>query len=137
MCRRSLVLPLLVTLCVCAPACDSDTSLPTTPTAPNTTETFADTLTVNGAKTSQFTSTARGTMTATLTSVSPDTAVIGVGIGTWNGTACQIWQVSNKMTQGASMTEITVSGVGSLCLHVYDPGTLTAPVTYSIDVSHP
>ena len=134
MCRRSLVLLLLVTLC--APACDSDTSLPTTPTAPNTTETFADTLTVNGAKTFPFTSTARGTLTATVTSVSPDTAVIGVGIGTSNGTACQIWQVNN-MGQGASMTDIVVSGVGNLCLHVYDPGTLTTPVTYSIDVQHP
>jgi hypothetical protein len=135
MCRRSLVLLLLVTLC--APACDSDTSLPTTPTAPPTTETFADTLTVNGAKIFQFTSTARGTLTAILTSISPDTAVIGVGIGVWNGTACTIWRVNNQMGQGASMADIGVSGVGNLCLHVYDPGTLTAPVTYSIDVSHP
>jgi hypothetical protein len=135
--RGRFLVPLLL-IVVGAPACDSDTPLTTTTNAPTVTDTFADqTLTVNGAKIIPFSSTARGTVAATLTSISPDTAVIGVDIGTLNGTACQIYQANSQMGQGARTPDLVVSGVGNLCVHVYDPGTLTAPVTFSIDVSHP
>jgi hypothetical protein len=133
--RGSLVL-LLAALCVAA--CDSNTPFSTTTTSTaTTTETFADTLSINGGKTFQFSSTARGTVTATLTSVAPESAVIGVSVGTWNGVICQIVLAKDQTARGDSFTG-TVSSVGNLCLRVYDPaGTLTGPVTYSVDVAHP
>ena len=119
-------------------ACNDNTAT-TTPTTPatTTTETFTGTLTVNGAKTHQFASTSRGSVTATLTSLAPDsTATIGVALGTWNGTSCAIFLPNDQATVG-SILLATVSGVGNLCLRVYDVGKLTAPATYSVDVKHP
>jgi hypothetical protein len=136
MCARFPAVLLLAALC--AAACDDTTALTPTTTPPTTiTEpTFADTLTVNGAKIKQFSTTGRGTVTATLTAVGPDaTTLIGLSLGTWNGASCQII-LDQQAAQGASLIG-QATGVGNLCLRVYDPGTLTAPVTFSVDVSHP
>jgi hypothetical protein len=129
---------LLLLAVLSAQACD-DSTIPTTPTPPVTITTtpFSDTLTVNGAKTHPFTATGRGTVTVTLTSVGPDAAtIIGVSLGIWNGSSCQIWKADDQAAQGDSLDGL-VSGVGELCVRVYDVGRLTAPATYSIDVSHP
>jgi len=127
---------LLVTV-LCAAACDDNTTTTaTTPTTTVTEPTFTDTLTVNGARIKQFSTTGRGTVTATLTAVGPDsTTVIGLSLGTWNGSSCQI-VLDQRAAQGATLVA-NVSGVGNLCLRVYDPGTLTAPVTFSVDLTHP
>ena len=127
---------LLVTV-LCAAGCDDNTTTTaTTPTTTITEPTFADTLTVNGANLKQFSTTGRGTVTATLTAVGPDsTTVIGLSLGTWNGSSCQI-VLDQRAAQGATLVA-NVSGVGNLCLRVYDPGTLTAPVTFSVDLTHP
>jgi hypothetical protein len=127
---------LLLCVVVGTAACDNGTPIAVVTPGNPVTDTFPGTLTVNGATTYQFSSTGRGTVTATLTSVSPDTAVIGVSIGTWNGLSCQLVQVNDQTTQGAGVSA-AASGVGTLCLRVYDAGKLTEPVTYSVDVSHP
>jgi hypothetical protein len=119
-------------------ACDDNTGLTTstTPTATITEPAFADTLTVNGARIKQFSTTGRGTVTVILTAVGPDiTTVVGLGLGTWNGASCQI-VCDQQAAQGASLV-CNASGVGNLCLRVYDPGTLTGPVTFSVDITHP
>ena len=128
---------LLVTV-LSAAGCDDNTGLTTssTPTTTITEPTFADTLTVNGARIKQFSTTGRGTVTVALTAVGPDsTTVIGLGLGTWNGASCQII-CDEQAAQGASLV-CNASGVGNLCVRVYDPGTLTAPVTFSVDITHP
>jgi hypothetical protein len=128
---------LLLIAVVAMTGCSDNTNTSTTTPTPTITETFSGTLTVNGAVTHQFSATARGTVTATLTSVGPDnTVLIGVSLGTWNGTSCQVIIANDQTAQGAGVLG-TVSGVGNLCLRVYDVGKLTAPVTYSIDVVHP
>jgi hypothetical protein len=129
---------LLLLAILSAPACGDNTvpTVPITPIVP-TTVTFAGTITVNGAATHQFVTTSRGALAATLTSIGPDsTAVIGVSIGTWNGTVCQIILPNDQATQGATVIG-QVAGVANLCLRVYDVGRLTGPATYSVDVSHP
>jgi hypothetical protein len=127
---------LLVTV-LCAAACDDNTTTTaTTPTTTITEPTFADTLTVNGARIKQFSTTGRGTVTVALTAVGPDsTTIIGLGLGTWNGASCQII-CDEQAAQGASLV-CNASGLGNLCVRVYDPGTLTAPVTFSVDITHP
>jgi hypothetical protein len=127
----------LLATVLCAAACE-DNNVTTTPTpTTTTTETFADrVLTVNGAVTDQFSTTGRGAVTATLATVVPDGAVVGLSLGTWNGSSCQIVLANDQAVQGGSIIG-QVSGVGNLCLRVYDSGKLTAPVTFSVDVSHP
>src|SRR3954451_21013454 len=92
---------------ILAAACSSnDTLTPTTPTTPTTpgnaiTEPpFTGTLKVNGAATYPFTATSAGTITATLASIAPDASVaIGLSIGTWTGSACQIVIANDTATQ--------------------------------------
>ena len=121
-----------------AAACQNDvTSVPTTPAAPTTTDTFNGTVTVNGAVTHVFSSTQRGTVAATLTTMDPDASqTVGVSLGTWNGSSCQIIIANDQAIVGASVAG-TVSGVGNLCVRVYDVGKLNRSENYSVQVSHP
>lgn len=130
---------LLLALASCGAAACNDTTTTTTPTTTttNTSETLTGTVTVNGAVTHQFSATSRGTVTATLNSLAPDAnQTIGVSLGTWNGTTCQIILANDQAVVGAGVLGM-VSGVGNLCLRVYDVGKLTGPETYTITVSHP
>jgi hypothetical protein len=122
---------------LCAAACEDNTVTTATAPSPTTTQNFSDTLSVNGGKTFEFSSTARGTITTTVTSLTPDQAVIGVAIGTWNGLFCQQVLVKDDATQGTQMIG-AVSAVGNLCLRVFDStGQLGGPVSFSVDVAHP
>ena len=130
----ALIVPVLAMI-----ACDNPNTVPVAPTTPGvpTTESFSGSLSVNGATTYQFAASSRGTVTATLTSVGPDsTIIIGFSLGTWNGTSCQTLLANDAAVQGASVLGV-VSGVGNLCLRVYDPGKLTGSATYTVDVTHP
>jgi hypothetical protein len=129
--------PVFLLLAALCAACE-DTATTTTPTSttPPTTQNFADTLSVNGGKTFEFSTTSRGTVTATLTSLDPQGAVIGVSLGTWNGLFCQQICVKDDATQGLAMS-CTATGVGNYCLRVYDAGQLKGPAAFSVDVLHP
>ncbi len=92
-------------------------------------------LTVNGAATHSF-ATGSGQISVTVTELVPDSAaVIGVSLGTWNGTACQIVLANDNATQGAGILG-TASGPGSFCVRVYDVGRLTGPTEYTLTVVH-
>ena len=141
--RRSIpTLLLLATLATCAAGCDDETpitpNLPTNPGAPLTfTETFTGSLNTNGGSTSPFTATTGGTITATLTTVAPDaTVVVGLSLGTWTGSACQVVIANDSAIQGAIISG-TVTSAASLCVRVYDVGKVTAPVNYTITVVRP
>src|SRR5882762_2755763 len=128
----------LLFVAAAAASCSTDNSF-LTPTPANTTpifETYAGTLTANGAATYSFVVTAAGLVTATLTSVAPDnTIAIGVALGTWNGLTCQIVLPNDKALQGGGVTG-SVNTAGSLCVRVYDVGNVTDPLTYEVKVQH-
>ena len=119
-------------------ACGDDPTTPTDPTpAPTITETFSGTVTRNGAATHNFQSQASGTAAVTLTTLAPDSAlVIGLSLGTWNGSACALVITKDDATQGSLVTG-GVSSLGSLCVRIYDVGNITGPITYDITVVHP
>jgi hypothetical protein len=87
-----------------------------------------------------FIAQASGTVTATLTALTPDPTVpIGMALGTWTGSACQIIIANDRAVQGATITG-AVGAAGSLCIRAADtasnikPGN---PVSYEITVVHP
>jgi hypothetical protein len=130
---------LLCALTALAAACGSST--PTTPTPPTlVTDTFTGTLTQNGGITHQFTITASGTVTATLTSVGPDsTKTIGFSLGTLIGTVCQASLANDAALQTNALQGNGTPG-GTFCVRVYDVGSITAdtgPFTYTVTVTHP
>lgn len=103
------------------------------------TETFTGTLTRNGGTSHSFTvtSTGGGEVTATLKTLSPDSsAVVGFGLGTWNGTACQIVITNDRAGQASALLGRATS-TGSLCVRVFDVGLITDPQDYEIEVVHP
>ena len=120
----------------CGTSTTTDTTTTTTP-AVTVTEAFNGTLTLNGAQTYSFTATAGGTVTVTLTSVTPDTtAILGLALGTWNGTSCQIVISNDNAIQGSNVTG-TATAAGNFCVRVYDAaGTLPNPETFSVSIVH-
>jgi hypothetical protein len=145
--RRLIPGILLLAVMAGAAGCNNNTTTtPTTPTTPSTpgsttTETFTGTLNMNGGVSYPFTAGAGGTVTATLTSVGPDSTVaIGLLIGAWTGSACQASSsiANDSATQGAIVTG-TVTAAAALCARVYDTGKVTAaqPVSFTVTIVHP
>jgi hypothetical protein len=130
---------ILVLLAVVSAGCDNDVENATTPTtpAPTVTETFTGNVNVNGAVTHTFAVTAAGTVTATLTEITPlNTVTVGFSLGTWNGTSCQVVMSKDDAIQANALIG-TASGQGFLCARVYDVGKFTEAIGYTITVVHP
>jgi hypothetical protein len=129
---------LAVAIALSAVACGSSTTTPTAPTTPvSSTDTFAGPLTQNGAQTFQFTTAASGTITATLTTLAPNsTLVVGLALGTFNGNACQILLTKDSATQSSFIVG-QASQSSTYCVRIYDVGNVTDPQTFEIQVNHP
>lgn len=109
---------------------------PTAPTPAETTETFDGTVTINGAVTHPFAVLRPGTVTVRFAALEPDaTAVLGLSLGTWNGTVCDIKLAADGATQGTTVVG-TAATIGNFCARIYDVGKLTAPSGYQIVVTH-
>jgi hypothetical protein len=139
--RRSWIVPMLLVIVVAAGAAACDDETPTTPTtpAPTVTDTFSGNVNQNGAQTHSFSTAAGGRVTATLKQVAPDSAlVVGFDLGSWNGSSCLIVLRNATATTGAVLTG-TMSGIGELCVSVYDVGNIsaTSPAAYTVEVVHP
>jgi hypothetical protein len=138
---RQLAARLLLVAFLAAGVAACDDELPTTPTGPTdpVTETFAGTLSANGAATHNFRANGSGTVTATLRTIGPsNTLVVGFSMGTWTGTVCSV-VLANDAATGNSFHTGTMSAAGDLCVRVYDVGNIASGSTanYSIEVVHP
>ena len=133
-------LPVMVLTLVLGACGDDEPTTPTNPTPPATvTDTFSGTVNMNGATTHNFSTQASGAVTATLSTLAPDSAaVIGLSLGTWNGSSCQLVITNDRATQGSVVTG-GVSSFGSLCVRVYDVGNIPSaqPFAYEVTVVHP
>ena len=140
--RRLLPVILLLALATSLAGCNDSTTSPSTttttvPAASTTTETFSGTLHLNGAEIFNFTATSGGTVVITLTTIPDGTPPIGVSLGTWTGTACQV-VIDNSNAAKAAVVTGTVTSAASLCARIYDAhGTIAAPADFTITVGHP
>ena len=132
---RALLLGALLSTTACG-----DDAAPTapTPTTPVTvTETFSGSINRNGAATHTFLAQGSGTVTVALTTLSPEgTEAIGLSLGTWNGTACQLVIANTAAAQGAIVIGVA-SSAGNLCIFVQDVGKVAVAASYEITVVHP
>ena len=129
--------PLAVVLLVASGCSGDEAETPTDPAPTTKVETYAGTLTLNGAFSHPFTVTAVGSMAAVLTVLSPDsTSPVGMALGTWNGSICQV-VLANDATKQGDLVIANSTAVGDFCVRIYDAaGTLTRPQTYEIEVTH-
>jgi hypothetical protein len=121
-------------------ACSGDsTPAPALPTGPppSVTETITGDLNRNGAFTQPFLAGASGDIRATLDSLDPEgVTAIGVSLGTWNGSACQVIIANDNAVPGAIVIGQT-SVASNLCLRVYDVGKIPERASYQITLVHP
>jgi hypothetical protein len=135
---RSRVLIALFASLLLSAACGDDT--PTTPTEPTTpttiTETFSGRLERNFGFTHTFQADA-GTVVVTLVTLTPDSAAtIGMSLGAWNGTSCDLRVVNDRATQGTIVIG-QASVPGNLCVRVHDSAGLSQATSYEVRVVHP
>ena len=142
--HRPYVRAILAVAVLATGACSNDTlSSLTTPTNPTIfTDTFTGTLSQNGSFTHSFTTASLGAVTVTIVGLAPNASqIVGLSLGVWNGSACSTspqtgGSSSDTATTGSSIT-LNASAAGSLCVRLYDVGFITAPVLYSLQVTHP
>jgi hypothetical protein len=119
---------------------DDAVAPPAAPTPVSVTETFTDSLNPNGARTHAFIAERAGSVIGRLVGLAPDdTVAVGLSLGTWNGSSCQIIIANDNATVASTATAPVIgsaSGTGALCIRVYDIGRLTGSVEYTISVEH-
>ena len=126
----------LILACAAAAGCSEDAP-PTTPieTPVQISESFQGAINLNGAATHTFGTERAGQASATLTSLSPDSAaIVSFMFGTWNGQYCQVILVKDDATTNQSL--VGNASQGSFCVRIADIGRLTAPTDYVITVQH-
>jgi uncharacterized membrane protein len=118
--------------------CSNNNTLNPTPTTPpvTVTDTFSGSVNVNGAITHAFGVQTGGRVTATLKTLDPEDAVIGLSLGTWNGSACQI-VLANDSAKLGTIVIGNVTSLGNLCVRLYDVGSFTRTTSYEVEVVHP
>jgi hypothetical protein len=137
---RITVVP-IVALLLAVSACSKDTTPAptTTPSVTITTDTFTGTVPLRGSDAKNFSVAKTGTVNVTLTSASPpSTIVMGLAVGIPKDAGCA--PLAGATTNTAAGTIVQLAGTvtpGTLCVQVFDLGTQTAPVNYTVTVAHP
>jgi hypothetical protein len=116
---------------------DTQEITPIDPTPTEITEPpFTGTLTINGGMTKSFQSVFAGTVTAIVDSIQPTPTIsIGVSLGMWNGTSCELVTFNDNAAVGSGVAALA-SGAGNLCARVYDVGQLTEPIEFVVTIKH-
>jgi hypothetical protein len=130
-------------IALAAVACDTvdPTTSSTAPSVvvPPTTENFTGTVLVKGSDVKSFNVLLTGgTLAATLTAAGPPSTIsMNFGVGTMSGSTCTL--LGSTITSASSNPQLADAvNAGSYCIMVSDSGSgaQTAPVTYSVVVTH-
>jgi hypothetical protein len=118
-------------------ACYSTTATPTTPTpTEKVTETFTGTLNSGETSFHAFSAKGAGVVTTRLTDITPDnTITIGLAVGAVDGVSCIPTIVNETAKLNSVMVGLATASV-TLCVKVYDVGSITAATSYTVTVEH-
>jgi hypothetical protein len=119
-----------------AGACGGSSATTPTPTPSLITETFNGTVLAGGFAFHNFNVAAQGSLTATLTSLSPQSTItMGFGIGQPSGVDCTLLS-TNESAKVGSVLQGTIT-VGAFCVRIYDIGNVQVSDDYVLTVVHP
>jgi hypothetical protein len=128
-------------LAVLTAGCGNNTpATPTTPTTPTgpTTSIFASRLTPGGAVSRSFGATTTGTVTVMLTNAAGPLTRVGLGIGVPTTGIAKCALSTAISTASATTPQISAAvDPGQYCITIYDLGTLTSPIDFSITLVYP
>jgi hypothetical protein len=116
-------------------ACGSSTTAPALIATIN----YVSRIQEHGSAWRSFPVTTAGDVLVQLTSVTQTDAIMGLGLGTVNGSDCAVTQSVQTAANGTtSSPQITTSvPVGTYCVKLYDIGNLTTIVDFSITITKP
>jgi len=138
---RPVALAFAVAAALGAAACNKDSTSGTVsaPTTTRTTDAFSGTVPVGAAVFHSFPVSKTGTTDVTLTAASPPpTVVMGLAIGTPGDAGCTPLAGASANVVAGSTPQLTgVTTAGTLCVQIRDIGQQTAPVSYTVTVTHP
>jgi hypothetical protein len=136
MIARGSLFPVLLatTLAVAGSDCGNNSSAPTSPTTSPTTETFTGQFSPGGGASRVFTSAGTGAVTLTVTQVTAAEVGLGVGIPQPSNIGCYLSETIEAATASTLTTGVEA---GTYCVRIYDLGTLTAPVAFTLTIVHP
>jgi hypothetical protein len=128
-----------LTVALFTAGCGDDPPPLTTPDPPaSITVEFSGTLTPASARLHLFNAQTPGTISVNVTSLDPNTTVVGLSLGTsTGGTVCQTAVSIENAIQGTTLNGVA-RAAGTLCARIYDPTDdgFPAPVPYTIRVTH-
>jgi hypothetical protein len=128
---RSLIYVTLILATISLLSCKIDT---TVDPSEYFTETFSGTLLPNGGTFHSFTVDQAGEVQITAVSLVP-AATIGLAAGTESSGSCSLTDQDDSIQLGELFS--LELNAGARCVQVYDPGSLSEPVAYTIQVYHP
>ena len=134
---RAFSLVLAVALASASCGSDNSTTTPTSPTPVYVTDTFSGTLATGETARHPFAAKTGGSIQIAVTALSPDaTLTMGIGLGTWDGTACSvILQTSVAVVNSAFSASAT--SAGNYCVTIFDVGNVATSTEYTLSVVHP
>lgn len=130
---------LLILLAAGVSGCAGTTLFEPTPTIDEETlqREFTSEVLPGGGASRTFDVSAPGPIAVTLTSTSPPGVTMGVGVGIPRGDGSCALQASVHTVAGSAAQIAISADSGTYCAKVYDPGTLRAPVSFTISISRP
>jgi hypothetical protein len=134
-----LAIALLAGIVACNNAGSTATTPTTSSTVTRTTDTFSGTVPVRGDDFHTFPTTVTGTIDVTLTVAGPpSTIAMGLSLGSpVNGQCVPLAGGSVNTPAGATVQLSGIASPATLCVDVRDIGNDTAPVSYTVTVTHP
>ena len=116
---------------------DNSTTTPTSPTPVYVTDTFSGSLAAGETARHTFSAKTPGAITLALTTLSPDSTLkVGLGLGTWDGTACAVILQTSAASQ-SSQYSASATSAGNFCVTIFDVGNLVDPAEYTVSLTHP
>ncbi len=98
---------------------------------------FSSLVPPGGSASRSFELAAAGRIAVTLKSTTPDGVTVGVGVGIPRSDGSCAVSAGVETAAGAQAQLSIDADVGAYCAKVYDPGSLTAPVPFTISISRP
>jgi len=129
----------LFAISLIAAGCGTTTTTSPTPTQDTATllGEFSSQLIPGGTASREFDVTTAGAMTVTLKSTTPAGVMVGVGVGIPRSDGSCALSAAVEAVAGAAAQLSMAAAAGPHCARVYDPGTLTAPLSFTISISRP
>ena len=98
---------------------------------------FSSVVTPGSGASRSFDLSSAGSVAVALLSTSPPGVAVGLGIGIPRADGSCALSAAITATTGASPQISIAADIGAYCAKVFDPGTLTEPVPFTISISRP